>query len=242
MDTKEQEFGFSEQEIRHAFQLIAEAYFNRNFGTMAKADFETLLFSIYIEHCLDNGLPYDDHTLSRTLGIGQNRVRALKLKKELKYPYESFCWKKAFVECISGARYDEVKRLVKVAIPDVNVLTELRSYLESQGWYDEYQLNPKLFQCRADIFLQLCRSLDQEGSAQLSPDAKDTLRDLEKEAKSQEEKSALKEILSGSMEDGMKKLAISASKEILQAVLNLLPFGGLAGKAIRAFADVLQGI
>ena len=241
MNQKEQTFGFSDPEIRSAFAMIAAAYYNRNFGTMAKADFETLLFSIYIEHCLDNDLPYDDHTLSRALGISQSRVRTLKERKELRYPREAFNWQEAFVRYMAGARYDEGSRLVKMQVPDVNVLTELRSYLEAHGWYDEYQLNPKLFQCRADLFVKLCRSLDG-GETELDGAARERLEQLERETRNREEQSALKEILSGSLEDGLKKLAISGSRELLKAVLKLLPLGGLAGKAVAAFAGVLDGM
>ena len=41
---------FSDKEKEDAFDVIAGLYFNRNFGSVSKADFETLLFSIYIEY------------------------------------------------------------------------------------------------------------------------------------------------------------------------------------------------
>jgi hypothetical protein len=67
-------------------EKIASNFYNRNFGTMAKSDFEILLFSCYIEHCLDKNLPFDDYTLAEKLGITPSRISSLKLKKELKYP------------------------------------------------------------------------------------------------------------------------------------------------------------
>ena len=74
---------FSKSEIDQAFRMISARYFERNFGTMAKTDFETLLFSIYIEHLLDNNQPFDDYAMSKALGITQSKVRTLKLRKEL---------------------------------------------------------------------------------------------------------------------------------------------------------------
>lgn len=52
---------FSSFEMEQAFQMVSARYFERNFGTMTKTDFETLLFSIYIEHLLENNQPFDDY-------------------------------------------------------------------------------------------------------------------------------------------------------------------------------------
>ena len=39
---------------------------------MSKSDFETLIFDIYIEHMLDEDLPFDDYTIDSDTGaIGQ---------------------------------------------------------------------------------------------------------------------------------------------------------------------------
>lgn len=82
---------FSDKEKLAAFDKIAGLYFDRNFGSVSKADFETLMFSIYIEHLLDNDLPYDDYTMSNSLGISESRIRTLKERKQLKYPRE-YIW------------------------------------------------------------------------------------------------------------------------------------------------------
>ena len=74
---------FTSEEKNALFDKIAAMYFNKNFGSTQKADFETLLFSEYIEHCLRFKLPFDDYTISKELGITQSRVRSLKERKEL---------------------------------------------------------------------------------------------------------------------------------------------------------------
>ena len=38
---------FSNEEKIRVFDLIANEYFNKNFGSMSKSDYETLLFSEY---------------------------------------------------------------------------------------------------------------------------------------------------------------------------------------------------
>lgn len=240
MEKEKKWIDFTPKEKQNAFEQISSCYFNKNFGTMSKSDFETLMFSIYIEHCIDKKLPFDDYTLSKNLGITQSRIRALKVRKELKYPKDTFNWKDAFIESIPSARYDEVKRLVKLHISDVNVLIELRSFMDERGWYNEYQLNPKLFQCRADIFIDLCRELDDNGSPQLPQASIEKLKELEDQTEKEQEKSALQKIASGALEDGLKGLAVSASKEILLEALRTIPFGGLACQAIQAFIGVVE--
>ena len=66
------------------------------------------------------------------------------------------------------------------------------------------------------------------------------LKELEKQAIQGKEKSALQEIASGALEDGLKGLAISASKEILLKTLRVIPFGGLASQAIQAFISIVE--
>lgn len=231
---------FTNEEKIAGFNLIAEQYFDRNFGTMSKTDFETLLFSIYIEHCLDNHLPFDDYALSKSLGITQSKVRNLKVKKELQYPKEGFAWKDAFVERIKYAHYDSVKHLVKVNIPDVNVMLELRHHLEKHSWYDEYQLNPKLFQCKTDIFILLCQSLDEDCKLELDEETKTALKKLKVNSKSENEQFGVGKILSGSVEEGLKEIAVNGSQMLLMEVLKLLPFGSFAGSAINFVIEVLK--
>ena len=230
----------NEKEKATAFDQLSERFYAGNFGTMAKSDIETLMFHLYIERCLEKKLPYDDYLLSRELGITQSRIRSLKMRKELQYPYEKFEWKEAFISCISNAHYDSTKKLIKVHIPDVNVLAELRNHLEQHGWYDEYQLNPKLFQCKDDIFFELCRSLGEQKAYELDSATEERVKKLKKEAKRKEEQSAIERILSGSAEDGMKELILGASKELLPEVLKLFPFGGLAGEAIKWFIRAVE--
>ena len=234
---------FSKEEKAAAFDQIADQYYLGNFGRMSKTDFETLLFSIYIERCLEKKQPYGDYQLSRDLGITQSKVRSLKIRKELQYPYKEFDWKTAFVDAIPQARYDERKRMIKIPIGDVNVLIELRNYVESKGWYDEYQLNPKLFQCRTDTFLALCRNLQDENENcdfTLSRETRGKLKELQKKAAAENEKTALEKILSGSFEDGIQELLLNASKIMITETLKAIPFGGLAGKAVSGLIQAIE--
>lgn len=229
-----QEMSFTLEEKVELFDRIAERYYNHNFGTMLKADMDTLIFSAYIEHCLKNGLPYDDYTLSIQLGITENRVRSLKERKQLQYPYGQYKWKEAFVELIPKAKYNKDKKMVQLSIGDVNLIKDVRHFIYENGWYDEFQLNPKLFQCRLDFFIDLCSRLEETIS--ISEESKSALKKLEANEIAQ---SAIKKIISGSFEDGIKDLIKSASKEVIIEVLKLLPFGGLASKAVESLITIM---
>ena len=204
------------------FNKIEQNYFVRNFGTMTKVDFETLLFSEYIEHCIKNGLPYDDYSLSKTLGITQARVRSLKERKELKYPYEGFCWQKAFAESVKNAKYDARDHYVKMIIQDVNVMNEVRNFIETQGWYDDCSLNKKLLRIPLDCFVEIC-CLSEEIECTFTEETKKAVRKI-----SNSENIAVKNFLLDFSKEGLKSFLMTASKEILIETLKLLPFGGIA--------------
>lgn len=229
---------FSDKEQRNAFELISKRYFERNFGTMSKTDFETLLFHIYLEHLLDSNQPFDDYTMSKTLGISQSKIRNLKVRKELQYPRQGFNWKENFAQYISKATYDNTSRTLKVLITDINVMTELRYYFECNGWFDEYHLNPKLFQCRLDFFLKLCINLGEQISLDKATEKK--LQELTKQDNSKKEKNAIQKIVNGAVEEGLKELALSGTKEVLVGVLDSIPFGGVAAKLISVLVDILK--
>lgn len=231
---------FSGPEMEQAFHMISSRYFKRNFGTMTKADFETLLFSIYIEHLLENNQPFDDYTMSKALGITQSKVRTLKLRKELQYPRAKFDWLKAFADDLKKASFDTESKKVRVLIPDVNVLTELRYFMESNGWYDEYQLNPRLFQCRVDFFLNIISKLAEE-SLSLDNEAEKAIKEIEKQTPDSAMKKVLKDILNGSVVDGTKKLLLHAGKEIGVKVLEKIPVvGATASELTAALIDVIS--
>lgn len=228
---------FSDEEILKFYNDISKAYFNRNFGTMSKSDFETLIFSHYIEHYLNSGVVLDDYTLSKKLGLTQNRVRALKERKELKYPYENFEWEKAFAENIKNAKYDKLAQRIKIVIDDVNVITEVRHRIEMLGYYDEYQLNKRILQMPLDGFLDLCISLSNENI--FTDEAKAKIEEL-KSIENVDIQSKIKEFLLNFTKDGLCDLAKAVPKTLLKTVLGALPFGGYAGIAIDFLAELIE--
>ena len=233
-----------EPERAEAFSLIARQFYRQNFGRMGKADLEVLLFSIYIEHLLNNGLDYDDYTLALQLGIPESRVRNLKVKKELQYPYVGYDWKRALAERIPHAKYDDKKALVKVSIPDPNVRRDVEHYVDSQNWYSEYQLNAKLLQMRPDQFVALCMALYTELSedSETTPEEQAAIEKRLKESKSSawaddDTRGLMQTIKEKGLKNCWKEVLKDGSKAAFKAVMAAIPFGD----SIEVFVEAMLG-
>ena len=147
----------TDHEKAAAFDQIAEQYYMCNFGSMSKADFDVLMFSIYLDQILDKSEAdmnsYSDYKLSKLLGITQSRISSLKVKKELKYPYAGFDWKQSFLRLSENARFENGK--IKINIPDKNLYIEIKNFIESNGGFVETQLSPSLLQISPEYYLDL---------------------------------------------------------------------------------------
>jgi len=170
-----------------AFDELAKNFYERNFGSMQKSDIEVLMFSLFIERILKKeGLEYNDfsdYKMSKALGITQQRINNLKVKKELKYPNEDFDWKKSFARISKNARFGKDDK-IKIYIPDPNVYIELKNVIESQGGYVEITLNPKLLQLPPEYYLWLIREIcSEEEKKQLDIAIKKQMKDSQFNAK-----------------------------------------------------------
>lgn len=179
-----------EDEVQEAFlKEIKAQCLSRNFGTLSKSEFDGLVFHYYLQlknlrlNKMDSQGYVSDYEIGRDLGLTIQRVRSLREKEALRRTDGSE-WKTMFFQCIKKAIYDEKSDLVKFLIPDVNVIKEVRHFLETMGLYDEYQRNPKLFQCKLDVFISLCLAVQdkaaktEDAAARLGKDVLDLLRRL----------------------------------------------------------------
>lgn len=146
-----------------AFDKVASKFYNGNFGTMSKSDFETLMFSLYIDQILEhddsNFAQYSDYVLSRDLGISQSRISSLKVKKQLQYPH-NFDWRDSFSSIVKNARYENGK--IKIQIPDINLYYEIKHSIEENGGYVDVTLNKSLLQISPEYFFDILISLTRE--------------------------------------------------------------------------------
>ena len=127
--------------------------------------------------------------------------------------------------------------MVSMLIPDVNTQMELRYFIESNHWFDECPPNIRVFKCRIDFFLKICEKLSSDNSIVIGDEQEKNLKEIKKTAG--KEDSAIKKILSGNVEEGMKELALIGSKEVICAVLNSLPFVGITKTAIDALIRII---
>lgn len=160
---------FSEEEKVKFFDEIASHFYKANFGQMSKADIELMMFRFYIEKVIsvyqneDGTIDYrkcSDYKISRELGITQQRVRNLKVKKELVYPTQ-YDWKASLALLTKNARYDRISKKIVLNIPDPNLFIEIQNFIEEQGAYVEKQLNNKILQIRVEYYIELIISLEQ---------------------------------------------------------------------------------
>lgn len=145
---------FSDAEKIEAFDRISKCFLQQNFGSVGKSDLELMFFSIVIEHLLKHGLPYDDYTISKLLGITQQRVRNMKVKNQLRYEH-SFDWKKALLSRVSNASFSLDDRFITIFIDDPNLFIEVQHYIEVNGGCVDYTLNPKLLKMNTSDFAKL---------------------------------------------------------------------------------------
>jgi len=212
---------------------IKELCLTRNFGTLSKNEFDLLVFHYYLlDKQAQVGSGYvTDYEIGRDLGLTIQRVRSLREREALKQkPNDD--WKDDFLKGLPNARCD-ANRDVKIPVPDVNVMKEVRNYFEAQGLYDEYHQNPKLFMCKLDALIAVCINLKSEGNL-----CKDILAIL-RESEDGKFSSAIKEqehpVLSK-----LKKKAVESAKTLVTDIHDITK-AGLGTLCGQWFSLLLKG-
>ncbi|MCM1335367.1 MAG: hypothetical protein NC084_10980 [Bacteroides sp.] len=160
-----------EEKKAEYFDKIAEMFFDKNFGTTTKSEIELLMFSILMDEMIekhkgeDNTLDYSacsDYKIGKMLGITQEKVRSLKIKKQARYPVE-FDWSKSLLSIKDNIVYDEPKKKIIIPMPDPNLYNEIRNFVEEQGRYIEIQRGQNCLQMRPEyLFMILYYQIDDE--------------------------------------------------------------------------------
>lgn len=146
-----------------AFDKIAELYYSKNFAATSKSEVELLMFSVYldamIESCKrsDGTIDYaicSDYEIGKQLGITQERVRMLKVKKQARYPVE-FRWQDSLLSIKDSVRYDKEKKKIIIPTRDPNLYNEIRNYIEDHGGYIEVKRSGNYIQIRPEHYFML---------------------------------------------------------------------------------------
>ena len=154
---------------------IKKECLTQNFGTLSKSEFDLRVFHYYLLEKQDNasGKYVSDYEIGRDLGLTIQRVRSLREREALKCGLQ-VDWKNSLLDSLPFAHCDGNN--VKIPVPDVNVIKEIRNYLESAGLFDDYQLNPKIFQCNLELFVAICLKLKSNRDDNLFGEMLDKLR------------------------------------------------------------------
>lgn len=176
-------------EKEKAFDKIAEMFYDKNFSSATKSEIELLMFSIYMEATIeyykkeDNTINYNtcsDFEMGKELGIPQEKVRSLKVKKQARYPVE-FDWRKSLLSVKDSVRYDQEKKKIIIPTRDPNLYNEIRNYIEEHGGYIEIQRSGNLIQIRPEhYFMLMYEDLDEKGKKSCR---KELVKQLQKENK-----------------------------------------------------------
>lgn len=96
----------SDEEKAAAFDKLALCFDYPNFGACSKSDIELCYFSIILDYLVEHKKPYDDYSMSKMFGITQQRVRNLKVKKQLRYGRD-YPWEEALISRVKNARFSK---------------------------------------------------------------------------------------------------------------------------------------
>lgn len=146
-----------------AFDKVAELFYSKNFSSSSKSEVELLMFSIYMEGLInsckksDGTIDYSicsDHEIGKQLGITQERVRSLKVKKQARYPVE-FRWQDSLLSIKDSVRYDDCINKIIIPTRDPNLYNEIRNYIEDHGGYIEIKRSGNYIQIRPEHYFML---------------------------------------------------------------------------------------
>ena len=181
--------GFNKEQ---AFDQLAELFYDRNFSTATKAEVELLMFSIYLDAMLakhkdpSTGVidfkECSDYNIAQHLGVTQERVKTLKIKKQIRYPVK-YEWEKAFEALKDNIRYDQQKKRIVIPVPDPNLYLDIKKCIEDSGGYIEVQRSANFIQIRPEyyIFLVFEKCDDKQKDALLKQITKELKKKNQKE-------------------------------------------------------------
>lgn len=227
----EELFNSDEQKAK-AFDKIAECYYLKNFGSVSKADIDLLMFSIYIEEILckteDDINTYSDYTLSKDLGIPQSRIRNLKERKELKYPYPEFDWRRSFERFSRNAIYEDGK--IKLELRDKNLYNELKNCIENVGGFVDIQLNSTLLQVPLKCYVDFLCELEEEKNR----------KEIQNELKQILEKNKIEYHNDKTIKEQLIESGINITENLICDIIEEIPFGNTVRSIVENTSKLIK--
>lgn len=181
-ETKDKNLGFTDKEKLAFADDILPLFLNKNFGTVQKTEVELMVFHHYLKHCESLNKSVSDLSIGKQLGITPARVRNMKLKDYLHQDDDS-SWKQKLLNQMNETSFEIKGKDILFVVCDVTLMTELRSFLEENGFVNEYSLNPNLFSCSVDVMLKIWAILSGKEADIVSKSLMDFLEEKDKELK-----------------------------------------------------------
>ena len=117
------------------------------------------MFKLYLDYVEQNDSYSSDYEIAYNLGLTEKRVRLLREKIEYQFgKYDENYLKDAFISQLKNAFLDN-DGMIKILINDISLMTKIRYKLDKLGLYDVLQRNPKVLQCKLEVFMVLLSSL-----------------------------------------------------------------------------------
>ena len=143
----------------NAENRLSEAeVFTRRFGTFAKSDYESLLFTIFLDSL---HAPARDYDISIALGITESKVRNLRIRSQLLYPKE-LKWQDELAIAIQHGNYDSYSKQITVTIEDPSVQNLIKNIIEKNFGTVGQSLNVKHLVLPVDSFLLIAAYAEQD--------------------------------------------------------------------------------
>ena len=184
---------------KNAAQRITEAdVFSRRFGSFGKADYEVLMFTIYLDS-LPPDQPVFDYLISQELGITESKVRMLRTKSQLIYKRE-INWQNALAAAIDHGRYIETDNTVIITVEDPSCLNRIRYEIESTFGSVGLNLNSKQLRLPVECLLTIALEIDHKNEETILAQLNETWLKTSREQEAITKDSLKKRVLKGSKE------------------------------------------
>lgn len=125
--------------------------YSRRFGSFAKADYEILFFTAYLDSLKK---PARDYEISIDLGITESKVRNLRVKSQLLYPKE-LKWVEELSKSILNGYYDSGTEQITLTFEDPSVQNLMKNRIEEGFGTVGQSLNAKQLILPIESFLLL---------------------------------------------------------------------------------------
>ncbi len=146
------------KELLIAKRIDKAEVFSKRFGTFSKADFEILMFTIYLD-MLDS--PAKDYNISIDLGITESKVRQLRIKSQLLYP-RNLDWQDELHRAMEKGFYDQTNHTITIMIEDPSVQSLIKSKIESAYGVVQPTLNIKHLCMPVEGYILLASMMEED--------------------------------------------------------------------------------